>query len=300
VSGTDVVLQGVNREYEQAQRHWQQVNAAYLKPDNAGVAVWCFADYNTFHNSDEPGLVWHGVVDLFRIPKFSYGWHQSELAERPKAYVVRVDKTHATVFSNCQRVKLWENIGQGFVEVATQAPPRSFKAQDGTEIRYALHHPPLEYGVNPRAVALRAEGLIGNSVRATSLWKEAELPVALSLEVDRPQIQADGGDLSRIIVSVVDKAGVSVETAKGTVAFSVEGLGQIIGENPAALRAGKAVVLVQSGYVPGKLRVKAEAAGLGGASGELTLTPLPATVDVPQNLPAKQPTARHVVQARVR
>ncbi|SPE62827.1 Glycoside hydrolase family 2 (fragment) [Verrucomicrobia bacterium] len=52
----------INREYEQAQRHWEQVNAADLREANAGLAVWCMYDYNTFHNTTEPGMVWHGVI----------------------------------------------------------------------------------------------------------------------------------------------------------------------------------------------------------------------------------------------
>ena len=34
------VATSINREYEQAERHWEQVNAAYAKEDNSGLAVW--------------------------------------------------------------------------------------------------------------------------------------------------------------------------------------------------------------------------------------------------------------------
>src|ERR1700722_1100326 len=62
----------VNREYDQAKRHWEQINSAYLKEDNSGLAVWCMYDYNTLYNTNEAGMVWHGICDIFRIPKYSY------------------------------------------------------------------------------------------------------------------------------------------------------------------------------------------------------------------------------------
>ncbi len=282
----------VNREYQQAERHWEQVNAAYQKEDNSGLAVWCMYDYNTFHNMNEPGLVWHGVCDSFRIPKFSYWWHKSELTRQPMAYVVRIDDTHAAVFSNCEQVRLLADEGQGYHKLATQKPDTSFTTPEGKEIQYALHHPPYHFTVPILASALKAEGLINGAVKATYEWRKFGTPVALTLEADRPTLTADGADLSRIIVTAVDINGTPVDTCNAAIMFSVEGLGQLIGENPVRLRAGKMIILAQSAFVPGEMTITAAASGLRSATVTVKTLPVPADADMPKDLPANQPTKR--------
>ena len=194
-----------NREFDQAERHWEQVNAAYQKADNSGVAGWCMYDYNTFHNMNENGLVSHGICDLFRIPKYTYWWYTSELTEKPMLYIVRINATRAGVFSNCEKVRLLKDQGKGWEEIATQAPDTEFTAENGTVIKYALHHPPFQFTVPFSSMALKAEGLNNGRVAAVREWKQFGSPVALTLEADRPSITADGADLSRIIVTAVDK-----------------------------------------------------------------------------------------------
>ncbi len=314
-AGKGRVESQANREYEQAKRHWEQVNAAYLKPDNAGLAVWCMYDYNTFHNVNEAGMVWHGVCDLFRIPKYSFYWHQSELTSKPMAYVVRIDDTLAAVFSNCERVRLWQDDGKGYKEVATQKPDVSFATREGqprqggrgadkegpfsgsAHIEYGLHHPPFHFTVEANARALKAEGLMGDSVKAVYEWRQFGAPVALTLEADRPVITADGADLSRIIVTAVDTNGTAVDNCDAAVTFAIQGLGQLIGENPVKLRAGRMIILAQAGFVPGELTISAAAEGLRPAKVTVTMQPVPAGVDLPKDLPAHQPTRRALVSS---
>lgn len=288
--GPDVFNHAVNREYEQAKHQWEQINAACLKTDNSGMAVWCMYDYNTLRNVNEPGMVWHGVCDLFRIPKFSYWWHVSELTSKPMVYVVRIDGTNAAVFSNCEQVRLWQDDGQGYKAVATGKPDTGFTTAQGVWINYALHHPPFHFIVASNAVALKAEGLVGGTVKATYEWKQPGAPVALTLEADRPVITADGADLSRVIVTAVDANGTPVDTCEAPVTFIIEGLGQLIGENPVKLRAGKMIILAQSGFVPDKLTIRAKSDGLRAAQVMVRTEPVPVNVDMPANLLARQPT----------
>ncbi|HEY5915490.1 MAG TPA: glycoside hydrolase family 2 TIM barrel-domain containing protein [Verrucomicrobiae bacterium] len=279
----------VNREYEQAQRHWEQLNAAYQKTDNAGLAVWCMYDYNTFHNTTEPGMVWHGVCDLFRIPKYSYYWHQSELTTTPMAYLVHIDDTHAAVFSNCERITLWQDEGSGYKKLTTRKPETSYPTEKGEVIQYALHHPPFLFSISPGTLALKAEGLVGSAVKATADWRKPGAPAALSLEADRPVITADGADLSRIIVTAVDTNNVPVDTGDLPVTFAAEGEGQLIGENPVNLRAGKMIILAQSGFIPGKIAIKASAPGLTPASVMVETKPVGPDIDMPKVLPSAHP-----------
>lgn len=146
------------------------------------------------------------------------------------------------------------------------------------------------------AKALKAEGLIGGEVKAVYEWKEFGAPVALALEADRPNITADGADLSRIVVTAVDTNGTPVDTCNAAVSFSVEGIGQLIGENPVKLRAGKMIILARSGFIPGDLSITAKADGLRGTEVKVRMESVPAGVDMPKELPAKQPTQRTIVR----
>ncbi len=268
-----------NREYEQVKRHWEQTNASYLTPDNVGMAVWAMYDYNTFHN-DNDGIARHGVFDLFRLPKYSYWWHKSELTDEPVVHVIRVDDGKACVFSNCEEVRLSQDTGSGYGKTETRKPDEGF----------ALHHPPTHFGVDPAAVGLKAEGLHQGKVVATSEWRKAGEATALSLETARPEIVADGADLSRIIVSARDANGNLVEDSTLPVTFRISGPGQLVGENPAGLRAGQFIILAQSSFQPGTVEVTAEAAGLKPASIKIKTVPPPAGVDLPASVAAAKPT----------
>jgi beta-galactosidase len=282
----------VNREFDQARRHWEQINSAYLRQDNSGLAVWCMYDYNTLYNTNEAGMVWHGVCDIFRIPKYSFWWHMSELTTKPMAYVVRIDGAHVAVFSNCEQIRLWEDDGQGYGELATQGPDEDFTAETGHRMKYALRHPPFHFTIRPAAIAIKAAGLISNVVEATYEFKKAGLPVALRLEADRPTIFADGADLSRIIATAVDGNGTPVDACESLITFDCRGLGQLIGENPVHLRAGKMIVLAQSGFIPGELSVSVSGEGLAGDKVTVRMNPVPSSMDVPNDLPTQQPTKR--------
>jgi beta-galactosidase len=206
------------------------------------------------------GKTFHGVCDLFRIPKYTYWWHQSELTSKRMAYIVRSDPDKVWVFSNCRQVRLWQDTGGGYKQLAVQDPDPGF----------VLHHPPFHFAVSTRAIAFKAEGLINGSVKAVAEWKTPGKPAALTLEADRPVITADGADLSRIIVTAVDEKGTALDDCEAPVSFAIEGLGQLVGENPAKLRAGKMIILAQSAFVPGKMTIRVSAGGMRPASVEVT------------------------------
>jgi beta-galactosidase len=275
-----------HREYELTRRHWEHTDAAYKVAGNAGLAVWCMYDYNTFHNATA-GIARHGLLDLFRIPKHPWWWHQSELTAKPMAYLIRINDTEACVVSNCEEIRLSQHTGGSDMPSETRKPDSGF----------ALRHPPFHFKVSPAATALKAEGLIGGKVVTTQLWRKPGKPAKLLLQADRADITADGADISRIIVSALDRNGTEVPASTDEVTFAIEGAGQLIGENPVKLRAGKIIILAQSSFVPGKIRITASAKGLAPSNTEVTTHPVPARVDMPGNPPAKQPaTARLIVQ----
>jgi beta-galactosidase len=259
---------GSGGEYEEAVRHMEMTNASYLKSDNNGLASWCGFDYNTFHNTNEPNMVHHGVLDLMRIPKYSYYWHISELTDDPMAYIVKHSDSGVTVYSNCEQVSLYE----GDTLVETRSPDSG----------YALNHPPFSFSVNGSANHLRADCLVGGEVRAQHEWRRPGTASRLAVEADRSSIHADGSDFSRIIVSVVDADGTVVSGANDNISFEISGPGRLIGDNPVRPRAGSSIVLAASNSLQtGSVTITASASGLTSGSVDITVNPIPDGYYVP-------------------
>jgi beta-galactosidase len=67
------------RRTEQALRHLKVLDTVLGQPGSAGAIGWCMADYNThrdFGSGDR--ICYHGVLDMFRIPKTAAGAYASQ------------------------------------------------------------------------------------------------------------------------------------------------------------------------------------------------------------------------------
>jgi hypothetical protein len=105
------------------------------------------------------------------------------------------------------------------------------------------------------------------------------------MRADREEIIADGADLNRVHLRLVDENGTAPVTAEDRVEFSLEGAGQLVGENPTHMRAGEVIILARSGFAPGPVRVTAKVpdrADIEDVSVEFTTVAPPARVDMPQ------------------
>jgi beta-galactosidase len=242
--------QGGNRirEYQQAKRHWEHTDAAYKKVDNSGLAVWCLYDYNTPHYGQPWYSAPHGVFDLFRIPKVSYWWHCSELGAKPITYGLPLAPEQVCIFSNAEKVRLSESTdGKIFNDVAVLTPDEG----------YQLKHPPFHSDVTKGTTAYKAEGLVGGKVVSSHVFYREEKPATLEMGVDSDTITADGADITRVFVKLVDRNGTVIVGNNANIEFSIEGEGRLVGENPTALRAGEFIILVQSTFTPGNIKITA-------------------------------------------
>ncbi|MES2995979.1 MAG: glycoside hydrolase family 2 TIM barrel-domain containing protein [Verrucomicrobiota bacterium] len=273
---------GIDGEWELAKRHWEHVNASLAKPDNSGMAVWAMYDYNTFHNIDEKGIVWHGVADLTRIPKASYYWYQSELSKEPMVYIRPYMPGKAAVFSNCAKVELFDETGGASRALGEGKKPNGA----------VLAHPPLDFDIPANATALKAVGYRGGKPVANFIWRKAGLPAAVQLEVDAKSIVADGSDLTRVVATITDDKKAPVKNLASLVWFDVTGGGEIVGTNPAPIRAGKAVVLVRGGYKTGTLRITASSLGLKDDTASVSLRAPAKNVLMPKNPPTAKPVSK--------
>ena len=120
---------GEARRIEQAMRHTSVIDSAHRYKRISGAIGWCLADYNThmqFGSNDR--ICYHGVMDMFRIPKYAAYAYKSQKETEPVLFVAsnmipgdrkefKLDET--VVFTNCDSVKVYKNdqfIGEYFSE----------------------------------------------------------------------------------------------------------------------------------------------------------------------------------------
>ena len=101
---------------EHALRHARVLDAMYAHRRISGAIGWCFADYQTtarFGGGD--GVCYHGVMDMFRIPKLAAAVYASQQEDVPVLTIssqlkIGSHPAHAIgtlwVFTNCERVEL--------------------------------------------------------------------------------------------------------------------------------------------------------------------------------------------------
>lgn len=104
---------------EHALRHTRVLNTAYGSSRISGAIGWCMSDYNThkdFGSGDK--ICYHGVTDMFRIPKLGAAVYRSQqenepflevsssmdIGEHPGGIIGKV-----WVFTNCDYVKIYKS-----------------------------------------------------------------------------------------------------------------------------------------------------------------------------------------------
>lgn len=107
------------KRVEQALRHLRVLDSMYGTPGISGAVGWCMCDYNThkdFGSGDR--ICYHGVMDMFRLPKEAAAAYRSQQDETPVMEVASsmnpgeraasmLERVY--VFTNCERVKLYLN-----------------------------------------------------------------------------------------------------------------------------------------------------------------------------------------------
>ncbi len=107
------------RRLEQALRHARVIDAAYRYKRISGAIGWCMADYNThiqFGSNDR--ICHHGVMDMFRIPKYASYVYQAENSGEPMLHIANnlIPGDHdemkipeIVAFTNCDYIKMYKN-----------------------------------------------------------------------------------------------------------------------------------------------------------------------------------------------
>jgi beta-galactosidase len=258
----------VNQIMENPYGHGYGMNALYASAKWAGLVGWCAFDYNSPHrnatNSDSGRgnmsfVSPHGVSSIFRLPKLAAYFYQSQRDPALYGPMVHIcsywtpaSSSNIFVVSNCDDVDLYQD---GVLV--------------GTKKKYFTNLPhPIFYwtGVKYKSGELKAIGSVGGIQKAThSVWNPGN-PKTLSLQPDTNVIY-ENGDMTRVVVSLLDEHGQILHLRADSVTLSVIGEGDFIGEPKTALEGGQIAFYVKTKAAQrGTITCQASCAGLSGTA----------------------------------
>ncbi|RMF78941.1 MAG: hypothetical protein D6737_13120 [Chloroflexi bacterium] len=264
------------RLIEHALRH-AHIQDKQLGMDNVvGAIGWCAFDYNThkeFGSGDR--ICYHGVSDIFRIPKYAAYFYASQTPPEQRVVLQAAtvwsmgDRSGGgndplVIFSNCDEIEV--TIGETLLG----------RFQPNRETYPHLPHPPFQI----RGLGMRwgedfgdlhiVGYLNGEAVAQQSIDAEG-LPHALTLEADDNELFADGADMTRLVFKIVDKYGNRLPYTNQVVTFEIDGPADLIGENPFALMGGQAALYLKARHEAGIVTIRATTPRLPAATVSLTM-----------------------------
>ena len=255
----------VERVREHMHRHARVHD--HLASDNryAGGLGWCAFDYNThdyFGSGDR--ICYHGVSDIFRIPKPAAGFYKSqcdpseEIVLEPAFDWARGDEsqsfTNAVVCSNCEKLKYY--VGDRMI-VEVEPDRKTYP-----NLKYAPFNTDLRSAIGRKWEDLRIEGYIGGKKVIERRMSSKGIDQQFIVTPDDKELIANGIDMTRVVFRVADEFGNTRPFAQAAIQFGVQN-GDIIGDNPFALVGGAGAIWIRAKETPGKIRFTAKHPRLG-------------------------------------
>lgn len=250
------------RLVEHALRHLRVQNQAALDPHIAGAFGWCAFDYNTHYDfGSGDRICYHGVMDMFRIPKFAAYFYGSQVDPHikpvlePATHWSRGDRSIGgvlplVIFTNCDKVRIilhGRDMGE-FYPAKARYP--------------GVPHPPViidqmeigEWGLQ----WFDAEfiGIVDGKAVVTKRFAAAPVPTKLEIAPDDLELKADGMDATRVVFTVVDQVGNPLPYLMEPIEFHIEGPGTIIGPTKTSLIGGAIATWVRTKEEEGIITLK--------------------------------------------
>ena len=258
----------VDRVAEHTIRHVRVHNQLASADGYAGGIAWCAFDYAShryFGSGDR--ICYHGVSDIFRLPKPAAGFYKSqcdpeeEVVIEPGFFYAWGDRGGGNgpgmvpICSNCDHLKIYYN-GKLRLEVD---PDRAGYPH--------LKYPPFMANLSNLSFAtwgdLKIEGYIAGKLAATKSLSGEGTDDVLVVKPDDLELDGDGRDATRVVLAATDRFGNLRPFASGAIQLSVTGPGEIVGENPFSLSGGAGAVWVKAKEAAGTIRLEAHHQYLG-------------------------------------
>jgi beta-galactosidase len=210
--------------------------------------LWVMFDYNRGY---APDIESSGCMDIFRVPKFSHAFFQSQrppserlrgAASGPMVFIASHwtpdSSPNVRVFSNCEEVGLRLN-----GELLERRRPAADR------VSTHLAHPPFTFRLGGfRPGMLEAIGYVGGRESARHVVRTPGSVVRLDLRLDvgGRGFAQNGKDVAILHAALMDANGTTVPGAWENVFFGATGDVALVGANPFTSEAGVASILVQT------------------------------------------------------
>ncbi|MGO8836753.1 MAG: glycoside hydrolase family 2 TIM barrel-domain containing protein [Limisphaerales bacterium] len=227
--------------------NFQEAHNDNLRTTAFADSAWVMFDYNRGY---APDLESSGVMDIFRLPKFSYWFFRSQrdAGERvagravgPVLFIANYwtanSPREVRVFSNCEEVALYLN-----GKLVERRRPDTSRASSN------LKHAPFTFKPGRfQPGTLEAVGYLGGREVARCERRTPGELDGLALDFDlSDRTFAGGKDMTFCHASLQDKTGTLIPTGRVPVFFGTTGPAQLAGDNPIMSEAGIATILVGS------------------------------------------------------
>ncbi|MBE0337750.1 glycoside hydrolase family 2 protein [Paenibacillus sp. 23TSA30-6] len=252
------------RVMEHALRHTRVQNASYADEGIAGAIGWCAFDYNThadFGSGDK--ICYHGVMDMFRLPKFAANVYRSqkrveqEIILEPVTYWSRGERNIGgvvplVVFTNCDEVEfIYGEERKGVYRPNQKKYP-------------ALPHPPVVIDELTGHWGMKWEdavfiGYVDGQEVIRRRYSRNPVPTELRVAADDTALEAGDWDVTRVVVDALDEYGNVLPFYADPVSVEVEGAGDLIGPSTLSLIGGRIAFWVRTKGEAGNIRVKVSA-----------------------------------------
>ena len=258
---------------EHVRRHARVHNQIASSPQYAGGLGWCAFDYDThqeFGSGDR--VCYHGVSDIFRLPKPAAHFYQSqcdpaeEVVLEPAFLWSAADDWSqametAIICSNCDHLKFF--VGD---KLFSEADPD--RATFGN-----LRHPPftVNFKKGHKKEELRIEGYVGGAKVIEKKYDHYGVDRQFQFAADDSTLRADGADSTRVVMRITDQYGNLRRYSTAAIALNLEGPAEIIGDNPFSIVGGCGAVWIRSKHEPGTAVLKATHPVLGTNEVRITL-----------------------------
>jgi beta-galactosidase len=110
---------------------------------------------------------------------------------------------------------------------------------------------------------LRIDGYIAGKQVISRTLSGRGVDNKFTMVADDRELAADGADTTRVVLRVTDEYGNVHVSANDPIMFTLEGPGELIGDNPISLTGGTIAVWVRAQERPGTIRLSAKHLRLG-------------------------------------
>ncbi|MFC0180979.1 glycoside hydrolase family 2 protein [Thorsellia kenyensis] len=270
-------------QVEHVTRHLRVMNAYYADESISGGIGWCLFDYNT-HKDFGAGdrICYHGITDMFRIPKFAAYAYKSQCEPEEEIVLQPV-----TVWARGERPEclvLPTMILTNLDKVEFQVGDHTIKTVYPSNNRYPnLPHPPMIvddsiisaeefglWGMKWSSVTMRGY-LNGQCVKTVHM---PENPVAshLTIASDYDSLPVKQRAQTRVIVNAFDQADNILWFIDDFITIDVQGDAKVIGPTQLILKGGAVGFWLEAGNTPGPVSIKVTSNRFDAVTLSITLT----------------------------